>query len=321
MRQQRIERAFFRGARLTLENPAYRRAVQRLTEALVQDDLAGGDLTSIVMGVERGRVSATVLAREAGVVAGLEEFCLLYRGHGVEVTPEMRDGDVVRPHDQVLRLEGDQGTLLALERVGLNLLQRMSGIASASRCLRERVLQCGSATRVVGTRKTPWGLLDKRALHLGKVGTHRLHLGEAILIKNNHLSLLGGTEEEAVTRAIAKAWSRRGESAFIEVEVRTLLGARAAALAFREAQEEAQETATAGEYPCILMLDNRKPGEVVAILEMLHRERLWDYTLVEASGRISESNIEEYAAAGVDAISMGSLTHSVRALDLSQRIL
>ena len=87
--------------------------------------------------------------------------------------------------------------LLSLERVGLNLLQRMSGIATASRCLQERAQRRNPATRIVGTRKTPWGLLDKRALHLGSGGTHRLGLGDAILIKNNHLALLASREEEA----------------------------------------------------------------------------------------------------------------------------
>jgi nicotinate-nucleotide pyrophosphorylase (carboxylating) len=167
----------------------------------------------------------------------------------------------------------------------------------------------------VGTRKTPWGLLDKRALHLGNGGTHRLGLGDAIVIKNNHLALLAAREEDAVPIAVEKAWSLRAESAFIEVEVRGEAAARAAAQGFRRLQEEAAE-----QYPCLLMLDNMSPDEIGAILDMLRREDLWNHTLIEASGGISETNAEEYAARGVDAISVGALTHSARALDICQRI-
>jgi len=215
----------------------------------------------------------------------------------------------------VLLAQGEQTRLLALERVGLNLLQRMSGIASASHCLQERVTAGGSETRVIGTRKTPWGLLDKRALHLGGVGTHRLNLGDAILVKNNHLALLANREEDAAPVAIEKAWKLREKSAFIEVEVRGESAARAAAAAFRRQLENSGE-----EYPCVLMLDNMTPVQIRGVLAMLGRENLLDYTLVEASGGISEANALEYAASGVDAISIGALTHSVRALDLCQRI-
>jgi nicotinate-nucleotide pyrophosphorylase (carboxylating) len=314
-REQRLERALFRGASLTLENPAYRRAVRTLTEALLTDDLAPGDLTAKALGMKGDRASAAILARDGGVAAGLAEFAFMLQGHGLEVAFEREDGDVMRPGDTLLRAEGEQTKLLSLERVGLNLLQRMSGIATAARCLQERVRRSGSSTRIVGTRKTPWGLLDKRALHLGSGGTHRLGLGDAIVIKNNHLALLASREEQAAPLAIEKAWKFRGESAFIEVEVRGEAAAREAAKTFRGLQEEASE-----EYPCLLMLDNMNPDQIRAILGMLQREGLWDHTLVEASGGISEANVEAYAACGVDAISIGALTHSVRALDLCQRI-
>jgi len=167
----------------------------------------------------------------------------------------------------------------------------------------------------VGTRKTLWGLLDKRALHLGSGGTHRLGLGDAILIKNNHLALLADSEEEAAPIAIERAWKLRNEAAFIEVEVRSEAAARAAANAFRRMQEDAGE-----EFPCLLMLDNMSPDEIRAIVGILQRERLWESTLIEASGGISEANLEAYASCGADAISIGALTHSARALDLCQRI-
>jgi nicotinate-nucleotide pyrophosphorylase (carboxylating) len=171
-------------------------------------------------------------------------------------------------------------------------------------------------TRIVGTRKTPWGLLDKRALHLAGVGTHRLGLGDAILIKNNHLALVAKSEEEAAPKAIEKGWPLRDKAAFIEVEMRGEAAARAAAEAFRRLQESSGE-----EYPCVLMLDNMPPERIASIIKGLQRDRLWEAVLMEASGGISESNIGEYAGCGADVISVGALTHSARALDLSQRIL
>jgi nicotinate-nucleotide pyrophosphorylase (carboxylating) len=314
-REQRARQAFFRGANLTPENSAYRHAVTALTDALLQDDLAAGDLTAAAIELPPTRVSAAVIARESGTAAGLQEFALLYRRHGVDVVLEKRDGDAIRGGETVLLAQGEQTKLLALERVGLNLLQRMSGIATASNRLQERVRQSGSAAQIVGTRKTPWGLLDKRALHWGGVGTHRLNLGDAILVKNNHLALLAGREEEAAPLAIERAWKRRSQSAFIEVEVRSEAATRAAAQAFRRLLEKTGE-----EYPCVVMLDNMTPVGIAAVLDRLRREDLLDFALVEASGGISEANVVEYAATGVDAISIGALTHSARALDLSQKI-
>jgi len=314
-REQRVRQAFFRGAHLTLENSGYKHAVSALLDALLQDDGATGDLTAAAIELPASRVSAAVIAREPGIIGGLQEFSWLYRRHGVDIVLEKRDGDAIRPGETVLLAQGEQTKLLALERVGLNLLQRMSGIASACHGLQQRVRQSGSETRLVGTRKTPWGLLDKRALHLGGVGTHRLNLGDAILVKNNHLALLAGREEDAAPVAIERAWKLREKSAFIEVEVRSEAAARAAAGAFRRLLEKSGE-----EYPCVVMLDNMTPAGISSVLDMLRREELLDYVLVEASGGISEANVLEYAATGVDAISIGALTHSARALDLSQKI-
>jgi nicotinate-nucleotide pyrophosphorylase (carboxylating) len=313
-REQRVEKALFRGASLTLGNSEYRGVVRTFIEILLQTDFAPGDLTAKALGIKSRHASATILSREGGVAAGLSEFAFLLTAHGVDIAFEKKDGDSIRPDEILLRAEGDESTLLALERVGLNLLQRMSGIATVARCLQERVIQRG-ATRIVGTRKTPWGLLDKRALHLGSGGTHRLGLGDAIVIKNNHLALLASREDEAAPLAIEKAWKFRKESAFIEVEVRGDAAARAAAQTFRRVQDDASE-----EYPCLLMLDNMKPDQIGAILGILQRESLLESTLIEASGGISETNVEAYAATGVDAISIGALTHSARALDICQRI-
>jgi nicotinate-nucleotide pyrophosphorylase (carboxylating) len=314
LREQQIERALFRGGSLTLANSAYRDTVRAFVETLLRDDLAPRDLTAAALGIRRRRVTARMIARQGGVAAGLQELSSLFQSHGIDIVLEKRDGETMQPGDTLLRAEADECTLLALERVGLNLIQRMSGIATAARCLQERARRC-SAARIVGTRKTPWGLLDKRALHLGNGGTHRLGLGDAIVIKNNHLALLAPSEAEAAPIAIEKAWESRKESAFIEVEVRAEEAAVSAARTFRRLRQGSAE-----DYPCLLMLDNMTPDQIMRIIGVLRNERLWDDALIEASGGISESNLEAYAHCGVDAISIGALTHSARALDICQRI-
>jgi nicotinate-nucleotide pyrophosphorylase (carboxylating) len=314
-RQQQLEKALFRGDTLTLENADYLRAVQELTETLLQVDLAPKDLTVEALAIQSEPVEAVVLAREGGVVAGIAEVALLMVSSGISVHFERKDGDAFESGDVLLRLEGDRNLLLSLERVALNVLQRMSGIATMTQNLQERVRARCPSTRVVATRKTLWGLLDKRAVHVGGGGTHRLGLSDGILIKNNHLALIARREEEAAPVAIARAWGFRKDAAFIEVEVRSEGAALAAAETFRRLQKESGER-----YSCLLMLDNLAPAEISAILHALRERRFWDYTLVEASGGISAANVEAYADTGVDAISMGALTHSVRSLDLCQRI-
>lgn len=314
-REQQVQAALFRGAGLTLQNPDYAREVRALTESWLRVDLNPQDLTVSALEIQTRKTSAVVLAREPGIAAGCDEFAYLAEAHGISSRRDKNDGDSFQSGDTLLRLEGDQNQLLSLERVGLNLLQRMSGIATRTRCLQERVSARCSSTRVVGTRKTIWGLLDKRAVHLGGGGTHRLGLGDAILIKNNHLALISRREEDAVPIALGRAWSHRRQSAFIEVEVRGEGAALRAADSFRKLQKESGER-----YPCLLMLDNFAPRDISPALDSLRRERLWDYVLIEASGGINRKNIEAYADTGVDAISVGELTHSVQALDLCQRI-
>jgi nicotinate-nucleotide pyrophosphorylase (carboxylating) len=317
-RQRRLEKALFRGSNLTLENPAYLRVLRALLDALLTPDLAPRDLTVAALGIKSRRAAAQVLAREPGVAAGLEEYAYLLRHRGLKVTLKKLDGDFFQTGDVLLRAEGGENKLLSLERVGLNLLQRMCGIATATQRLQERARRQCPATRIVGTRKTPWGLLDKRAIHLGGGGTHRLGLGDGIVVKNNHLALLARSEEQAAPLAVEKAWKSRRRAAFIEVEVRSEDGALAAARAFKRLRAEAPSATR--EYPCLVMLDNLMPDDVRQIIVAMRREKVWEGTLVEASGGISESNMELYAAAEVDAISLGALTHSARALDLSQRI-
>ena len=323
-REQRVEQALFRGATLTIDNLIYHDAVRALTELLLRSDLAPCDLTVESLGMKGYPSSACILTREVGVAAGVAETTFLLESHGVDVMFRKNDGEALEPGDALVEAVGPAGKLLAVERVVLNLLQRMSGIATAVRSLQERVRKDGAETKIVGTRKTPWGLLDKRALHLGNRGTHRLGLGDGIVIKNNHLALLARREEQAVPLAVEKAWAGRRNAAFIEVEVRSEEAALAAGRVFKRLQ--AEEAASpfqrrkVHECPCLVMLDNLIPEDVRSIIVNMRKQKVWDAALVEASGGISETNMELYADAEVDAISIGALTHSARALDLGQRM-
>ena len=316
-RQDRVREALFRGGTLSLDNPRYLETVRTLTDELLRVDLEPTDLTIEALSFGNRPAEVRVVARESGVVAGLEEAAWLYTRFGLSAERLKADGECVEPNQVLLQIRGDCGNLLRLERTSLNLIQRMSGIATATRRLQEFVQSCASGTFVVATRKTAWGLLDKRAVHLGGGGTHRLGLGDAILVKNNHLLFFGHKEkeEEAVSLALRRAWPLRRHAAFLEVEVTGLAGALAAGRTFRELQQ-----ANPDSCPCLLMLDNVKPDEVAKIVATLRAEELWDHVLIEVSGKISGTEIEAYAACGVDAISVGALTHSCQVLDLHARM-
>jgi len=325
-RGERLKRALFRGDGLHVGNPVYLAAVAELLEALFLSDLGPGDLTVEALGLAKRRASARVVAKEPGVAAGIEEFQWLLGRSEISAKALKKDGDPIERDDVLIEIEGRRGDVLSYERTGLNLLQRMSGIATMTHRLQERVQRHNPKAVVAATRKTPWGLLDKRAVHLGGGGTHRLGLGDAILVKNNHLALLAVREEEAVGVAIERAWAFRDKAAFIEIEVRSAESAVAAAQAFRRLREDdstfhVRPQVRATSCPCLLLLDNMTPEQVRRTLDALESELLREEVLVEVSGEITESNLEEYAACGADALSMGALTHSPRALDISLRIL
>jgi nicotinate-nucleotide pyrophosphorylase (carboxylating) len=316
-RESRLKSALFHGGKLTLENPDYVRMLQALTEALQSADGEPCDLTCSALGIRRGHAQASILANEPGVMAGMAEGIYFYTYHGLKAESLTADGQAIQAGQELLRLEGQAELLLSSERVGLNLLQRMCGIATATHRLAEAARKRSAHTHVVVTRKTPWGLLDKRAAHLGGGGTHRLGLGDAILIKSNHLRLFAVQEAEAVPLALTKAWSERQKAAFIEVEV---TGLEAALTAGRAFQDLRGTDAKSDSYPCLIMLDNMSPGEVARIIATLRAESLWDNVLIEVSGGISEETLGAYADCGVDAISIGALTHSCRALDLRSKL-
>jgi nicotinate-nucleotide pyrophosphorylase (carboxylating) len=316
-RRRHVEQALFRGRELTFANRAYLRTARALLITLLETDTLPRDATIAALGIKNKPAAAQIIAREPGVAAGFAEYAWFFRKQGLNVVLKKEDGDVFNTGDALVRVEGPQGKILTLERVGLNLLQRLCGIATVTRRIQERAFQRCPATRVTGTRETPWGLLDKRALHLGSGGTHRLNLADGIVIKNNHLALFHRNEERSAPAAIVKAWEKQRRARFIEVEVRTEDGAVAAGLEFTRLKKLGGSRVH--DFPCFVRLDNQMPDDVRQIIVALRKARAWEAILVEASGAITEMNAELYAEAEVDVISMGALTHSCRALDLTQR--
>lgn len=318
-RDERVRVAFYRGDDLTLENPMYLRALRALTDELLREDTEPADLTVEAMGIGARPCTVEVRAKEAGVVAGVAEGVWIYERvrHGSQrmATPNTRDGNEVAGADVILRVVGDGRSLLTLERTVVNLMQRMSGIATATKKLVEAARQASSTAHVVGTRKTAWGLLDKRAIHCGGGGTHRLGLGDAILVKTNHLRLASNENVTTIDAALRCAWDRKKTARFFEVEVTSIDEALNVARVLGDLQ------ASSGACPCILMLDNFSATDAGRAVQALRDAGLHDDVLVEASGNVSEKSVAAYAAAGVDAISIGALTHSVRALDLSAKII
>jgi nicotinate-nucleotide pyrophosphorylase (carboxylating) len=314
-REGRVRAAFYRGAALTVENPGYVQALRGLADELLRQDTGLGDLTVDALGIGDRKCTVEVRAKEAGVAAGVSEAQWLYERADLVTSRVVNDGDFIATGDVLLRAEGDARILISLERMVVNLMQRMSGIATATRQLVEAAGRQSPSAHVVATRKTPWGLLDKRAVHLGGGGTHRLSLGDAILIKTNHLLLASGGSATGMEDAIRRAWENRKSAAFFEVEVTTTEEAILAARALRDLQ------AADGFCPCILMLDNFSAAQAAAAVAALRNHDLHDAVLVEASGNVAEESLAAYTAAGVDAISIGALTHSPRALDLSARLI
>jgi nicotinate-nucleotide pyrophosphorylase (carboxylating) len=287
---------------------------------------AAVDLTSET--VLRGDITVTArfLGKENGIVAGLGACLAFFRRHGLRCQALKKDGERVRRGDILAEVRGRQGTLLSVERTGLNLLQRLSGIATHTHRLVKKARTEGVA--VVGTRKTLLNVLDKKAIEVGGGLPHRYSLGDAIMIKDNHLSALAlqvGSDEvfdEALRRAFGRAYPVNPH--FIELEVPSL----EAALQAVQAYDTLRQTATAeperdnlATIPFVLMLDNFKPGQIRKTVKALKKANLRSAILLEASGGITEATFAKYVKSGVDAISIGALTHSVKALDISLKIL
>ena len=306
-RQKLVELAYQKGKELSLSNKKYLHWLDSFFSREYSDDILTGDITSASVLTKNKPTTAFLYAKSSGVIAGLEETIWFLKEHGLEVETHINDGQTITKGDLVLSLQGGQKDVLSTERICLNVLQRMSGIATETKNLVVSLAEY--QTRVAATRKTLLRYLDKKAVFLGGGLTHRFGLWDAILIKDNHLETL---KKEGKTNYIESALVNASKFAdavdFIEIEVISHKEALTAARTF-----DALKLKT----PCVVMLDNMSPALIEETMKTLREKNLYNNLLIEASGDITPENIKKYAKTGVDVVSMGYLTHSVKALDLS----
>jgi nicotinate-nucleotide pyrophosphorylase (carboxylating) len=274
-----------------------RKVLEEKLKQMLAEDVGQGDVTSAAVVPAGLTAEAAVVAKEAGIAAGIEETVIFAESLGLSVKAEVADGVEVKNGTVLLKISGSAQTILSAERTMLNLLSRMSGIATTTRRLTEKLKKANSTAKIAATRKTAPGLLyfDKKAVLIGGGDPHRLRLDDMILVKDNHIAIAGSVEN-AVKKAKAALFNKK-----IEAEVTSTADALTAAEAGAD----------------IVMLDNFSPRQVREAVEALKKAGVFGKVRVEVSGGINEQNLLEYASAQVDIISMGALTHSVKALDIS----
>ncbi len=270
--------------------------IDQIITLALEEDVATGDITTNALIPENSRAVATLTMKAGGIVSGLEIAQKVFSrlDKNIICTSYVKEGGKVSKGDVILKVEGNYRALLTAERTVLNILQRMSGIATATALYVKETE--GTETRLLDTRKTAPGMriLDKMAVKAGGGTNHRMGLYDLALIKDNHIKVAGG-----ITRAVQQVRAHIAPDIRIEVET-TCLGE----------VEEAIETGAE-----IIMLDNMTTPMMAQAVQMIGKR-----ALTEASGNMTLSRIKEVAATGVDFISVGALTHSVTALDISMNI-
>lgn len=269
-----------------------------LLRSFLAEDAADRDITSQAL-LENEYVTARIEAREDMVLSGIEECVELFGLSGVAALPQKKDGERAKPYEVILTLHGRVHSILAAERTALNLLGRMSGIASAADAAGKLAREINDHVRVAGTRKTAPGLryFDKKAVAAGGGLPHRFDLAEAFLIKDTHRSFL--PVDEAVRKCRA-AFPKK----VIDCEV--------------ESVEDALRAAEAGADT--IMFDNMAPEKIAEAISALKAAGLREKVMLEISGGIRSETIAAFKGLDIDIISMGALTHSVRCADVSLEI-
>ena len=278
-----------------------RKVLEEKLKQILAEDIGQGDVTTAAVVPSGVTAEAAVIAKEAGIAAGIEETVILAESLGLKVKTEVEDGEEIKNKQVIMKISGDARTILSAERTMLNLLARMSGIATTTRKLTEKLKKAKATAKIAATRKTAPGLLyfDKKAVLIGGGDPHRLHLDDMILVKDNHIAVAGSIEN-----AVKMARHNASFSKKIEIEVSRVTDALKAAEAGAD----------------IIMFDNFSPKQAKETIELLKKAGFFGRILLEASGGITEENLLEYAATQVNIISLGELTHSARALNVSLEI-
>ena len=272
--------------------------LQEIVRGALIEDIQHGDITSEAIFPENFQITGTFTAEEPGVIAGFPVVAEIYRQLDSEIqcTCLIPDGNMVNPGAKIIEIAGPVKPILAGERVALNFLRRLSGIASQT--ARMVLLATGSHAKIVDTRKTTPGLrmLEKYAVRQGGGINHRYNLADAVLIKDNHIAACG-----SIAEAVKRARQYIPHTMTIEVET----------------ENEAQVLEAVNAGADIILLDNMSPHEMARMVKLIQTHQGDRKILIEASGNVAESNVHEVAMSGVDIISCGAITHSVKAMDIS----
>jgi len=263
----------------------------------ISEDIQGGDITSVLL--PKKKIKAKIISRQEGVLAGVKFAGDIFRLKGCNVKIIKKDGAKLKSNQIILQISGNARTVLSCERTALNLLSRMSGIATQTNFLVSKIRKINRKTKLYSTRKTAPGLrfFDKEAIMIGGGHKHRMSLNDMVMIKDNHLLVTNSME------GIIKNARKRHKH--VEVEV--------------ENQRDAILAASSG--ATIVMLDNFSPVQIKKTITALQKKKLRNKVKLEASGGINSKNITAYAKTGVDMISVGSITNSVKGLDLSLEVI
>lgn len=289
---------------LNLKQKRYQKALELyIWNAYLQDTDQGDLTTELFLKDTKQSIKATITTRQGGILAGLQEAQWFLKKVGISIGTTAKDGQLVAENSVIMTLSGPADKLLGAERTLLNLLQRMSGIATYTAAFHKKTT---GDVQLLATRKTLWGPLDKRAVSLGGGGTHRLHLGDAVLIKDNHLSL----QKESWLDRLAEVMLEAEESRFIEIEVDTLEMAQQILDFCHSLPEEEKRK-------LVVMLDNFTPEQAKAWAPALAKTGV----LVEVSGGITLENVSGYMHPGVSAVSTSRLTMQAHALDMSLHLM
>jgi nicotinate-nucleotide pyrophosphorylase (carboxylating) len=271
--------------------------VDEIIKIAIDEDVFSGDITTENIVSADGLVDAVIVAKEGGVIAGITiaERVFKYFDSDISFSANYKDGDSISNGDEVVKIRGQHKAVLAGERTALNFLQRMSGIATKTSHYVNAVKN--TSTRILDTRKTLPGLrlLDKYSVKCGGGVNHRIGLYDMVMIKDNHIKVAG-----SITEAVSRIRERLSDKYKIEVETTSL----------DEVREAVENNVD------IIMLDNMSIDEMKKAVQLINKR-----ALAEASGNMTLERVGEVAECGVDFISVGALTHSVNALDLSLGIL
>jgi len=296
-RKTLIRKFWSRKEFLSIKNKQYNSFLISFINKKIKEDIKKGDLTTNAI-IKNEKITAYIIAKQPGIIAGIEEISFFLKKNSINCKPLKKDGQKVKNKDIIIKIYGNARKILNYERTILNILQRMSGIATYSYNLSQKV-NC----QIAGTRKTLFDLLDKKAISVGNCLTHRLNLNDFVMIKDNHLKILNNNIEKALKLA------NKSKTKFIEIEVKNK----------KEALKAANFISSLKTNKLFaIMFDNMNPREIKE--PIIKIKKINKKILFEVSGNMNEANIKKFSKTGTDIISLGSLTHSVKAFDLSLRI-